>query len=108
MAQACVQTQCACVCTPECVCMSPQIVFYFNIDTNIKYLSFFAACLTKASHHCVTLLVYVDSFHKTCFRPPQSKLLREDQNHNMYVAGCTEVEVKSTEEAFEVFWKGEW
>lgn len=25
----------------------------------------------------------------------------------MYVAGCTEVEVKSTEEAFEVFWKGE-
>lgn len=25
----------------------------------------------------------------------------------MYVAGCTEVEVKSTEEAFEVFWKGQ-
>ncbi|XP_038563293.1 kinesin-like protein KIF23 isoform X7 [Micropterus salmoides] len=41
------------------------------------------------------------------FIPPQSKSLREDQNHNMYVAGCTEVEVKSTEEAFEVFWKGQ-
>uniref|UniRef100_A0A673BAK5 Kinesin-like protein n=1 Tax=Sphaeramia orbicularis TaxID=375764 RepID=A0A673BAK5_9TELE len=41
------------------------------------------------------------------FIPPQSKLLREDQNHNMYVAGCMEVEVKSTEEAFEVFWKGQ-
>ncbi|XP_035801203.1 kinesin-like protein KIF23 isoform X1 [Amphiprion ocellaris] len=41
------------------------------------------------------------------FVPPQSKILREDQNHNMYVAGCTEVEVKSTEEAFEVFWKGQ-
>ena len=40
------------------------------------------------------------------FRPPQSKILREDQNHNMYVAGCTEVEVKSTDEAFDVFWKG--
>uniref|UniRef100_A0A673BB04 Kinesin-like protein n=1 Tax=Sphaeramia orbicularis TaxID=375764 RepID=A0A673BB04_9TELE len=40
-------------------------------------------------------------------KPPQSKLLREDQNHNMYVAGCMEVEVKSTEEAFEVFWKGQ-
>ncbi|XP_062860709.1 kinesin-like protein KIF23 isoform X2 [Trichomycterus rosablanca] len=40
-------------------------------------------------------------------KPPQSKLLREDQNHNMYVAGCTEVEVKSTEEAFEVFWRGQ-
>ncbi|XP_026175787.1 kinesin-like protein KIF23 isoform X6 [Mastacembelus armatus] len=41
------------------------------------------------------------------FIPPQSKILREDQNHNMYVAGCTEIEVKSTEEAFEVFWKGQ-
>ncbi|XP_052527805.1 kinesin-like protein KIF23 isoform X7 [Tympanuchus pallidicinctus] len=40
-------------------------------------------------------------------KPPQSKMLREDQNHNMYVMGCTEVEVKSTEEAFEVFWKGQ-
>ncbi|XP_059809002.1 kinesin-like protein KIF23 isoform X4 [Hypanus sabinus] len=41
------------------------------------------------------------------FIPPQSKNLREDSNHNMYVSGCTEVEVKSTEEAFEVFWKGQ-
>ncbi|KAM6119550.1 LOW QUALITY PROTEIN: kinesin-like protein KIF23 [Pterocles gutturalis] len=40
-------------------------------------------------------------------KPPQSKMLREDQNHNMYVTGCTEVEVKSTEEAFEVFWRGQ-
>lgn len=40
-------------------------------------------------------------------RLPQSKILREDKNHNMYVAGCTEVEVKSTEEAFEVFWRGQ-
>uniref|UniRef100_A0A2K6GAR0 Kinesin-like protein n=1 Tax=Propithecus coquereli TaxID=379532 RepID=A0A2K6GAR0_PROCO len=43
----------------------------------------------------------------TDFVPPQSKLLREDKNHNMYVAGCTEIEVKSTEEAFEVFWRGQ-
>ncbi|XP_030232763.1 kinesin-like protein KIF23 isoform X8 [Gadus morhua] len=43
----------------------------------------------------------------TEFVTPQSKILREDQNHNMYVAGCVEVEVKSTEEAFEVFWKGQ-
>ncbi|XP_032100537.1 kinesin-like protein KIF23 isoform X5 [Sapajus apella] len=43
----------------------------------------------------------------TDFVPPQSKLLREDKNHNMYVAGCTEVEVKSTDEAFEVFWRGQ-
>ncbi|XP_053742508.1 kinesin-like protein KIF23 isoform X2 [Synchiropus splendidus] len=43
----------------------------------------------------------------TEFIPPQSKLLREDQNHNMYVAGSMEVEVKSAEEAFQVFWKGQ-
>ncbi|KAG9273202.1 kinesin-like protein KIF23 isoform X1 [Astyanax mexicanus] len=43
----------------------------------------------------------------TEFIAPQSKILREDQNHNMYVAGCTELEVKSTEEAFEVFWRGQ-
>uniref|UniRef100_A0A8D0CPS4 Kinesin-like protein n=1 Tax=Sander lucioperca TaxID=283035 RepID=A0A8D0CPS4_SANLU len=40
-------------------------------------------------------------------KPPQSKTLREDQNHNMYVAGCMEVEVKSAEEAFQVFWRGQ-
>ncbi|XP_052008375.1 kinesin-like protein KIF23 isoform X3 [Xyrauchen texanus] len=53
-----------------------------------------------------------DLLEETPFDPikpkqPQSKILREDQNHNMYVAGCTEVEVKSTEEAFEVFWRGQ-
>nr|XP_020486930.1 kinesin-like protein KIF23 isoform X1 [Labrus bergylta] len=43
----------------------------------------------------------------TEFIPPQSKILREDQTHNMYVAGCMEVEVKSAEEAFQVFWRGQ-
>ncbi|XP_036293478.1 kinesin-like protein KIF23 isoform X3 [Pipistrellus kuhlii] len=51
--------------------------------------------------------VYNTPMRNTDFLPLQSKLLREDKNHNMYVAGCTEVEVKSTEEAFEVFWKGQ-
>ncbi|XP_071941974.1 kinesin-like protein KIF23 isoform X2 [Antedon mediterranea] len=36
-----------------------------------------------------------------------SKTLREDANHNMYVAGCTEVEVKTTDEAYAVFVKGQ-
>uniref|UniRef100_A0A0N8ET53 Kinesin-like protein n=1 Tax=Heterocephalus glaber TaxID=10181 RepID=A0A0N8ET53_HETGA len=40
-------------------------------------------------------------------KPPQSKMLREDKSHNIFVAGCTQVEVKSTEEAFEVFWRGQ-
>ena len=41
------------------------------------------------------------------YRPPVSKNLREDSNRNMYVSGVTEVEVKSTEEAYSIFWKGE-
>ena len=40
-------------------------------------------------------------------RAPQSKILREDGQHNMYVSGVVEVEVKSTEEAYEVLWKGQ-
>lgn len=41
------------------------------------------------------------------FRRPQSKLIREDGVGNMYIHGITEVEVKSTEEAFEMFYKGQ-
>ncbi|PNF21211.1 hypothetical protein B7P43_G05098 [Cryptotermes secundus] len=37
----------------------------------------------------------------------QVKNIREDAYHNMYVHSVTEVEVKSTEEAFEVFSKGQ-
>lgn len=40
-------------------------------------------------------------------RPLQPKLIREDGNHNMYVHGVTEIEVKSTEEAFEVYLRGQ-
>lgn len=36
-------------------------------------------------------------------RVPQSKIVREDGNKNMYVHAVTEVEVKSSDEAFEVF-----
>ena len=36
----------------------------------------------------------------------QSKILREDDHHNMYVHGVTEVEVKSPEEASETVAKG--
>ncbi|XP_049776573.1 kinesin-like protein KIF23 [Schistocerca cancellata] len=40
-------------------------------------------------------------------RALQSRIIREDANHNMYVHGVTEVEVKSTEEAFDLFYKGQ-
>jgi len=39
-------------------------------------------------------------------RPPTSKILREDASHNMYVSGVVETEVKSTEEAYDMFCKG--
>ncbi|XP_033336674.1 kinesin-like protein KIF23 [Megalopta genalis] len=37
----------------------------------------------------------------------QSKIVREDGNRNMYVHGCTEVEVKSSQEASEAFRRGQ-
>ncbi|XP_069699062.1 kinesin-like protein KIF23 isoform X2 [Periplaneta americana] len=40
-------------------------------------------------------------------KPLQVKIIREDANRNMYVHAVTEKEVKSTEEAFEAFYKGQ-
>merc|ERR1712048_1242638 len=40
-------------------------------------------------------------------KPPPSKILREDRQKNMFVYETTEIEVKSTEEAYEVFWRGQ-
>ncbi|XP_039267147.2 kinesin-like protein KIF23 [Styela clava] len=40
-------------------------------------------------------------------KPPQSKRLREDKKHNMFVYGVTEVEITTTEEAFSVFKRGQ-
>lgn len=40
-------------------------------------------------------------------KAPQSKRLREDKKHNMFVYGVTEVEITTTEEAFSVFKKGQ-
>jgi kinesin family protein 23 len=40
-------------------------------------------------------------------KPPQSKGMREDTRRQMYISGVTEVEVKSTEEAYEAMWRGQ-
>ena len=65
--------------------------------------------IQKAKHDLLPLTflrrVYFASFVCTC-RAPTSKVLREDGSHNMYVSNCVEVEVKSTEEAYEVLLKG--
>jgi kinesin family protein 23 len=44
---------------------------------------------------------------KLSSRQLQAKIVREDATHNMYVHSVTEVEVKSTQEAFEAFYKGQ-
>ncbi|KAK3602017.1 hypothetical protein CHS0354_027020 [Potamilus streckersoni] len=43
----------------------------------------------------------------TGYKPPQSKILRTDAGDSMYVMSCTEVEIKSPEEAFEVLYRGQ-
>ncbi|XP_064077220.1 LOW QUALITY PROTEIN: kinesin-like protein KIF23 [Macrobrachium nipponense] len=37
----------------------------------------------------------------------QAKILREDASHNMYVNGCNEIEVKSTDDALELLYRGQ-
>ncbi|XP_038563289.1 kinesin-like protein KIF23 isoform X3 [Micropterus salmoides] len=85
--------------SPEEACKSE------NVDEDCCY-SVFVSYIEVYNNYIYDLLEDAP-FDPIRSKPPQSKSLREDQNHNMYVAGCTEVEVKSTEEAFEVFWKGQ-
>ena len=42
----------------------------------------------------------------SCISKPSSKILREDPRRNMFVYDVTELEVKSADEAYNVFWKG--
>ena len=53
------------------------------------------------------MLLFVSDILVIFHRTPHSKILREDANHNMYVSGCVEIEVKTTEEAYEVLHKGQ-
>ncbi|KAM7424494.1 hypothetical protein PAMA_000709 [Pampus argenteus] len=85
--------------SPEEACKSE------NVDDDCCY-SIFVSYIEIYNNYIYDLLEDAP-FDPIRPKATQSKILREDQNHNMYVAGCTEVEVKSTEEAFEVFWKGQ-
>ncbi|XP_028439975.1 kinesin-like protein KIF23 isoform X1 [Perca flavescens] len=92
---------------PDCADMisSEEACKSENVDEDCCY-SVFVSYIEVYNNYIYDLLEDVP-FDPIRPKPPQSKILREDQNHNMYVAGCTEVEVKSTEEAFGVFWKGQ-
>jgi len=67
-----------------------RICQYFNVKINTGHLQSGVMCKSVSIP-----------------RPPQTKILRNDSNENMYVMSCTEVEVKSPEEAFEVLFKGD-
>ncbi|XP_053220530.1 kinesin-like protein KIF23 isoform X8 [Podarcis raffonei] len=94
--------------------IDPEIADMINVQNNCKaeevdednVYSVFVSYIEIYNNYIYDLLEE-GPFDPIKPKLPQSKILREDQNHNMYVAGCTEVEVKSTEEAFEVFWRGQ-
>ncbi|XP_034736635.1 kinesin-like protein KIF23 isoform X2 [Etheostoma cragini] len=92
---------------PECADMisSEEACKSENVDEDGCY-SVFVSYIEVYNNYIYDLLEDAP-FDPIRPKAPQSKILREDQNHNMYVAGCTEVEVKSTEEAFGIFWKGQ-
>ncbi|XP_070618390.1 RCC1 domain-containing protein 1 isoform X7 [Erythrolamprus reginae] len=94
--------------------VDPEIADMINVQDNCKLedvdedsvYSVFVSYIEIYNNYIYDLLDE-SPLDPTKAKFPQSKILREDQHHNMYVAGCTEVEVKSTEEAFEVFWRGQ-
>ncbi|XP_076802728.1 kinesin-like protein KIF23 isoform X2 [Clavelina lepadiformis] len=77
-----------------------------NIDPDCRY-AVFVSYVEIYNDYIYDLLgdVQLDAFNRP--KPPQSKRLREDKKKNMFVYGVTEIEVKSTEEAFAAFHQGQ-
>ena len=78
-----------------------------NIDSNYAY-SIFISYVEVYNNYIYDLLddPFNDNGRFTPKAQPQSKLLREDARRRVYVQGGTEVEVRNTKEAFELFIKG--
>ncbi|XP_025836119.1 kinesin-like protein KIF23 [Agrilus planipennis] len=70
--------------------------------------------LNENSLYCV-FISYIEIYNNIVFdlldestsTRPESKILREDSQKNMYVNGSVELEVKSAAEAYELFFKGQ-
>ncbi|XP_063231928.1 kinesin-like protein KIF23 [Bacillus rossius redtenbacheri] len=71
-------------------------------------------------HVYAVFVTYVEVYNNSVFdlleevpddvfrsKPLQPRQVREDAGHNMYVHGVTELEVKSSDEAVQVFYKGQ-
>ncbi|RLU15340.1 hypothetical protein DMN91_012334 [Ooceraea biroi] len=76
-----------------------------------------AAVAVEADNAYAVFVTYVEIYNNSVYdlldeddirtKTLQSKIVREDGNKNMYVHAVTEVEVKSAEEAFELFQRGQ-
>ncbi|XP_052787573.1 kinesin-like protein KIF23 isoform X2 [Mya arenaria] len=77
-----------------------------DIDEDNTY-AVFVSYIEIYNNYVYDLLEELPYDNITGYKPPQSKILRNDSYENMYVMSCTEVEVKSPEEAFEVLFKGQ-
>ncbi|KAK7497855.1 hypothetical protein BaRGS_00010989, partial [Batillaria attramentaria] len=77
-----------------------------NVEEDNNY-AVFVSYIEIYNNYIYDLLEELPYDPITGYKPPQSKILRTDSNDNMYVHNCVEVEVKTTEEAFEVLYKGQ-
>ncbi|XP_046389845.1 kinesin-like protein KIF23 [Ischnura elegans] len=82
----------------------PDLARVKEVDEDCLY-SVFVSHIEIYNNHIYDLLD--DFVGDGRSKNPQSKILREDSNRNMFVHGVNEVEVTSTEEAFEIFYKGQ-
>ena len=79
---------------------------YEDINDDCRY-AVFVSYVEIYNDYIYDLLgeVQLDPFNRP--KPPQSRRLREDKKKNMFVYGVTEVEVKTTDEAFLAFQQGQ-
>ena len=92
---------------------------------NVQYVNVLNVCMKKSMgrNHPLKLFLFlltcpllppsplpsVNRFLNELYvfvRPPTAKGMKEDSAHNMYINGVTVVEVRSTEEAYEVLLQG--
>lgn len=77
-----------------------------DVDEDNVY-SVFVSYIEIYNNYVYDLLEELPYDPITGYKPPQSKFLRTDSGDNMYVVNCTEVEIQTPEEAFEVLYKGQ-
>ncbi|XP_074661164.1 kinesin-like protein KIF23 [Tubulanus polymorphus] len=83
-----------------------ETAFVDGIDEDSSY-AVFVSYVEIYNDYAFDLLEDLPYDPITGYKAPQSRNLREDRSGNMFVHCCTEVEVRSTEEAYEVLLKGQ-